>query len=298
MIFEAGNLPVKQLPGAVDSRNQKKVLFQTGNWQLLTANSTSYGTLRRVTPAQVGRVTWMIVSLFVVETLVFGLSVLPAFAFWSWSMEWVPNPWILRPAVVAMSLIPAYLVFAFALIALSAFSTKICGWRTAPNGAWKLSDLEWPLLDWSRYMVSTHVVRVLVGTFFRASFLWTLYMRWNGARMGRGVHINSLSISDHNMLDFGDGVVLGENVHLSGHTVEAGMVKTGTVKLGRYVTVGLGSMVGINVEAGEKCQIGAMSVVLKGTRLDAESVYVGVPVRKVERNSPAAATVETALLDA
>jgi len=39
-------------------------------------------------------------------------------------------------------------------------------------------------------------------------------------------------------------------------------------------------------------------VVLKGTKLDAESVYVGVPVRKVERNSPAAATVETALLDA
>ena len=180
-----------------------------------------------------------------------------------------PNPWILRPAVVAMSLVPAYLVFAFALIGLSALSTKICGWRTTPNGAWKLRDLEWPLLDWSRYMISTHVVRVLVGTFFRASFLWSLYMRWNGARMGRGVHINSLSISDHNMLDFGDGVVLGENVHLSGHTVEGGMVKTGPVKLGRYVTVGLGSMVGINVEAGEKCQIGAMSVVLKGTKLDA-----------------------------
>ena len=69
-----------------------------------------------------------------------------------------------------MSLVPAYLVFAFALIGLSALSTKICGWRTAPNGAWKLRDLEWPLLDWSRYMISTHVVRVLVGTFFRASF--------------------------------------------------------------------------------------------------------------------------------
>jgi len=250
-----------------------------------------------VTAAQAGRVTWTIVSIFIVETVVFGLSVLPAFTFWSWSLEWVPNPWILRPAVVAMSLVPAYLVFAFALIGLSALSTKLCGWRTAPNGAWKLRDLEWPLLDWSRYMISTHVVRVLVGTFFRASFMWTLYMRWNGARIGRGVHINSLSISDHNMLEFGDGVVIGENVHLSGHTVEGGMVKTGRVKLSRFVTVGLGSMVGINVEAGEKCQIGAMSVVLKGTRLDAESVYVGVPVRKVERNS-AAAVVETALLDA
>ena len=170
---------------------------------------------------------WTVVSIFVVETLVFGLSVLPAFTFWSWSMEWVPNPWILRPAVVAMSLVPAYLVFAFALIGLSALSTKVCGWRTAPNGAWKLRDLEWPLLDWSRYMISTHVVRVLVGTFFRASFMWTLYMRWNGARIGRGVHINSLSISDHNMLEFGDGVVIGENVHLSGHTVKAGWSRPG-----------------------------------------------------------------------
>ena len=112
------------------------------------------------------------------------------------------------------------------------------------------------------------------------------------------MHINSLSISDHNMLEFGDGVVIGENVHLSGHTVEGGMVKTGPVRLARFVTVGLGSMVGINVEAGEKCQIGALSVVLKGTKLDADSVYAGVPVRKIERNSAAAATVETALLDA
>ena len=254
-----------------------------------------------MTPAQAGRVAWTIISIFVVETVVFGLSVLPAFTFWTWMIAWIPEPRlqtpIVRPTMVAMSLVPAYLVFAFSLVALSAFSTRLCGWRTAPNGMWKLRDLEWPLLDWSRYMISTHVVRVLVGTFFRASPLWSLYLRWNGARIGRGVHINSLSISDHNMLEFGDGVVIGENVHLSGHTVEGGMVKTGPVKLGRFVTVGLGSMVGINVEAGEKCQIGAMSVVLKGSKLDAASVYVGVPVRKSERNAPAA-VIETALLDA
>ena len=71
-------------------------------------------------------------------------------------------------------------------------------------------------------MISTHVVRVLVGTFFRSSPLWTWYMKLNGARIGRGVYINSLSISDHNMLEFGDGVVIGESVHLSGHTVEGG----------------------------------------------------------------------------
>jgi acetyltransferase-like isoleucine patch superfamily enzyme len=241
-----------------------------------------------VTIAQTGRVAWTVISIFVVETVTLGLSVLPAFMFWEWSLTWLPDRLpLVRPALVAMSLVPAYLVFALALVALSAIGTGALGWRTPPPGEWKLRDLEWPLLNWSRYMISTHVVRVLVGTLFRASPLWTLYMRWNGARIGRGVYINSLSISDHNMLDFGDGVVIGESVHLSGHTVEGGVVKTGRVRLGRFVTVGLGSMVGIGVEAGEKCQIGALSVVPKYSQLDSSAVYAGAPVKRIDRKAAA-----------
>lgn len=237
-----------------------------------------------MTLAQTARVTWTVVSIFVVETAVFGVSVLPAFLFWTWGVAWVPDWWpIVRPAFVAMSLVPAYLVFAICLVALSALTTRILGWRTPPPGEWKIRDLEWPILNWSRYMISTHVVRVFVGTFFRASPVWTWYLRWNGARIGRGVYINSLSISDHNMLEFGDGVVIGESVHLSGHTVEGGVVKTGHVRLGRFVTVGLGSMVGIGVDAGEKCQIGALSVVPKYSKLESGAVYAGAPVKRIER---------------
>jgi acetyltransferase-like isoleucine patch superfamily enzyme len=233
------------------------------------------------------RVTWTVLSLIVVETLVFGLSVLPAFLFWTWALSWATPPWpLVRPFLLSVSLVPAYLVFAVSLVVLSALSTRVLGWRTAEQGAWRLVDLEWPLLNWSRYMVSTHVVRVLVGTFFRSSALWTWYLRLNGAQIGRGVYINSLSISDHNMLEFGDGVVIGESVHLSGHTVEGGVVKTGRVRLGRGVTVGLGSMVGIGVEAGERCQIGALSVVPKYSRLDPGTIYAGVPARKIDKAVP------------
>jgi acetyltransferase-like isoleucine patch superfamily enzyme len=237
--------------------------------------------------ARAGRVTWTVATIFVVECLVFGLSGLPAFLFWTWALSWATPPWpLVRPLVLAISLVPAYLVFATTLIVLSAGSTRLFGWRTAPGGAWRLTDLEWGLLNWSRYMISTHVVRVLVGTFFRSSPLWTWYMKLNGARIGRGVYINSLSISDHNMLEFGDGVVIGESVHLSGHTVEGGLVKTGYVRLGKGVTVGLGSMVGIGVEAGERCQIGALSVVPKNTKLEAGRIYAGVPARRIEKASP------------
>jgi acetyltransferase-like isoleucine patch superfamily enzyme len=232
-------------------------------------------------------VTWAVVSVVVVESLLFGLSVLPAFLFWTWTLSWARPPWpLVRVVIVAVTLAPAYLVFALALIVLSAASTALFGWRTRPNGAWRLADLEWPLLDWSRYMISTHVVRVLVGTFFRSSPIWTWYMKLNGARIGAGVYINSLSISDHNLLEFGDGVVIGESVHLSGHTVEGGVVKTGRVRLGRGVTVGLGSMIGIGVEAGDGCQIGALSVVPKYTKLDPGAIYAGVPVRKIDKAIP------------
>lgn len=242
-----------------------------------------------MTSAQTARAAWTIISILLVESLVFGLSVLPAFYFWTWTLTWaVPDFSFLRPAIVATTLVPAYLVFAISFARLSAFSTRIFGWRTRPGREMKLRDLDWDLMNWVRYMTSTHVVRVLVGTVFRSSPLWTAYMRWNGARIGRGVHINSLSISDHNMLDFGDGVVIGESVHLSGHTVEGGVVKTGRVRLGRFVTVGLGSMIGINVEAGERCQIGALSAVLKGSTLDADSIYAGVPARKIDKRTPAA----------
>jgi serine acetyltransferase len=213
------------------------------------------------------RVAWTVGSIVVVESLVFGLSCLPAFLFWTWALSWATPPWpLVRPVILATSLVPVYLVFATTLVLLSAGTTRVFGWRTAPGAAWRLADLEWGLLNWSRYMISTHVVRVLVGTFFRSSPLWTWYMKLNGARIGRGVYINSL--------------------HLSGHTVEGGVVKTGYVRLGRGVTVGLGSMVGIGVEAGERCQIGALSVVPKNTKLESGAIYAGVPARRLEKSSP------------
>jgi acetyltransferase-like isoleucine patch superfamily enzyme len=112
-------------------------------------------------------------------------------------------------------------------------------------------------------------------------------MRLNGAHFGPGVYINSLALSDHNLLDFGHGVVVGDGAHISGHTVERGVVKTGRVRLGDYVTVGLGSALGIGVEAGAGCQIGALTVVPKHSRLEAGATYAGVPARRIDRQDVA-----------
>ena len=98
------------------------------------------------------------------------------------------------------------------------------------------------------------------------------------------MYVNTLSISDHNLLEFGDNVVIGGDVHISGHIVEDGMLKTATVRLGRGVTISLGSIVDVGVNAGAECQIGALSLVPKHSRLQDRGASTSV--RRVRRLSP------------
>lgn len=221
-------------------------------------------------------------SALAVESAVFALSVLPAALFWRWHFSWsVSHAWV-RILLLSMSLIPAYVLFAGCFMVLSALAMRLVGWRTPANAAMRIADLDWALLRWVRYLASAHLVRLFAGVVFRATPVWTSYHRLNGARVGRRVYVNSLAVMDDNLLEFGDGVVIGAGAHLSGHTVEGGYVKTGPVRLGRDVTIGVGSVVGIGVEIGAGTQVGALSVVPKHHKLDADAVYGGVPVRRLD----------------
>ena len=225
------------------------------------------------------RVAWAVASLVVVQSIVCGFAVLPVLALWAPLFAWAAVDPGARVVAVSFAVIPSYVLFALVLMFASAMATRVTGWRTRPDAAIRLADLDWPLLDWVRYMVAIHVVRLFAGTLFRGTPIWSAYLRLNGARVGRRVYVNSLGVSDHNLLEFGDDVVIGGDVHLSGHTVEGGFVKTARVCLGDRVTVGLGTAVGIGVTVGSDVQIGAMSLVPKNVALDGGRVYVGVPAR-------------------
>jgi acetyltransferase-like isoleucine patch superfamily enzyme len=235
----------------------------------------------RWTPAAIARVAITILAILIVETTVCGLAaVLPATAVALLTRS--VDGWWLRIAALAVAATPAYALFALCLMLLSAASTRLTGARTPSATEMRIADMEWPLLRWVRYMAASHVVRMFAGPVFRGTPLWTLYLRINGAHVGRGVFVNSLFVSDHNMLTFGNDVVIGSEVHLSGHTVEDGIVKTGRVTLGDGVTIGLCSVVEIDVEAGAGAQVGAVSFVPKHARLEAGQVYVGIPVKPLQ----------------
>lgn len=229
------------------------------------------------------RVGCTVAAIVIVEAIVCGLAAAP-----SVTVAWLLAHWtagagtLPRLALFSVAIVPSYILFAAGLMAWSACATWITRARTPANVELRIADLDWRLMTWARYMASIHVVRVFTGTLFRGSPIWSAYLRLNGARFGRGVYVNTTFISDHNLLEFADDVVIGADVHVSGHTVEGGIVKTAAVRLGRNVTVGLGSVVDIDVEIGDNSQVGALSLVPKHSRLEAGAIYAGIPVKRIE----------------
>jgi acetyltransferase-like isoleucine patch superfamily enzyme len=227
------------------------------------------------------RIGWTVATILVVETIICGAALFPVVFAWSHLSASTQHTPVLRLVLFSVAIVPSYVLFSLLLMLVTAIVIRVMKWRTPAGIETPIANMDWVLLHWVRYMVAGHIVRLAAGALFRGSPVWTAYLRLAGARLGRRVYINSLALTDYNLLEFGDAVVIGDGVHLSGHTVEDGVLKTARVRLGRHVTIGVGSIIDIGVDAGDGCQIGALSLVPKHTRLDAGAVYVGIPAQRL-----------------
>jgi acetyltransferase-like isoleucine patch superfamily enzyme len=225
---------------------------------------------------------WTAVTLLLVQGIVCGVALLPVIAILNFILTLAGSNRVVLVALVSLALMPAYVLFALCLMMVSPLALRLLGWQTPPDASIRIADVDWLLLSWVRYGASIHLVRVVAGTLFRGTPLWTMHLRLAGARLGRRVYVNSLSVSDYNLLECGDDVVIGGSAHVAGHTVEGGVVKTARVRLGDRVTIGIGSVIEIGVEIGPDAQIGAMSFVPKYARLPGGVTYVGVPAEPIK----------------
>ena len=228
------------------------------------------------------RIAWTLLTLITVESLVCALSILPVVVAWYFLQNIVPPSPAVRLSVWSLAIVPSYVAFALCLMVIAPGAARLAGWHTPADAHLSIADMDWALLKWVRYGASLHLVRIIAGSLFRGTPIWTTHLRLSGARLGKRVYVNSLSVSDYNLLDFGDDVVIGGGVHLSGHTVEAGVVKTARVRLGPNVTIGLGSVIEIGVEIGADVQVGALSFVPKFAKLKGGVTYAGAPAIPIE----------------
>jgi acetyltransferase-like isoleucine patch superfamily enzyme len=228
------------------------------------------------------RIAWTIATLVVAQAAVCGVSAAPIVLVWQWLGAAVgPNP-AARSALVSVAIAPSYVAFALCVMVVSPLTMRLLRWESPDDAHLSIADVDWALLRWVRYAASIHLARIIAGPLFRGTPLWTEHLRLCGARLGRRVYVNSLSVSDYNLIECGDDVVIGGDVHMSGHTVEAGVVKTARVRLDHDVTIGLGSVIEIGVEIGAHVQVGALSFVPKHTKLEGGRIYAGAPAVPLE----------------
>ena len=130
---------------------------------------------------------------------------------------------------------------------------------------WKLSD--------------SPIIGLFAGTPFKS-----VVSRLVGIKIGRKVYDGGCSITERTLTEIGDGANLNEGSVLQAHSLEEGVFKSDTVKVGNGSTLGPGAFVHYGVTMGENVVLDADSFLMKGEVLDDNTVWRGNPAKLVRVN--------------
>ncbi len=218
-----------------------------------------------------------IVFLHLLSVLVLGLSLFPmvAFFYWVWKAMGVHVVW-LKLLALSFSIAFGYFLFGTALIFICMFIKNIFGFRIKP-GLFHIHSKE--SLLWMGYNSLILIANSAFLDVLRLSPFQTLFYRAMGAKVGKGVNINTSGLADLSMLEIGNNVLIGGGVALICHASERGFLSLAPTKIGNNVSIGLGSVILPDCEIGDGASIAPCSFLPKGTKIPARGAWGGNPVR-------------------
>ena len=127
-------------------------------------------------------------------------------------------------------------------------------------------------------MAKTMFLPMIRGTGFA-----NLFFRIAGAKIGRGVRVNTGSLVDSYLLEVGDNAILGGEALITCHIVENFHLILEPVRIGANTLIGAQSYITPGVDIGENSVIGIGSYLRKGTKLPPKSMMTSlaaVPLRQ------------------
>lgn len=108
---------------------------------------------------------------------------------------------------------------------------------------------------------------------------WAL--RLLGARIGRGVYLNTTDLTEFDCVRIGDEAELNAWCGPQTHLFEDRVMKIGLVEIGARVTVGTRGTVLYDARVGDDVRLGPLTLVAKGERLPSGTRWAGAPARLV-----------------
>ena len=210
-----------------------------------------------------------------IACIVYGLSLFPSFVFFNYVIEQSELLNInLKFLIYGISLALSFFIFGISLIILVGLIVRFLPIKTKP-GIYKLNSIE--TIKWGICGAFLKLVNLAFLDFITPTFLNILYFRLIGTKIGKNVQINSININDPWLLEIGDDTVIGGSASINCHTVESGKLKLERVKIGNKCTIGAKSLIWPGCEIGDKSVIAARSVLKKKTKVGSREIWKGDP---------------------
>jgi non-ribosomal peptide synthetase-like protein len=102
-----------------------------------------------------------------------------------------------------------------------------------------------------------------------------------GCRIGRGVYLDTTDITEFDCVSIGEYSELNALACPQTHLFEDRVMKIDYVKIGARVYMGPRSAVLYGAEVGDDAKLGALTLIMKGERIPAGSVWGGCPAAPV-----------------
>jgi non-ribosomal peptide synthetase-like protein len=105
------------------------------------------------------------------------------------------------------------------------------------------------------------------------------FFRLMGARIGRGVCMETICLTEYDLITIGDDACFGADATLQTHLFEDRVMKMSTVEVGRGCTVGTDSVVLYDTRMDDGSALGDLSLLMKGEILPAGTRWEGSPAQ-------------------
>lgn len=106
-------------------------------------------------------------------------------------------------------------------------------------------------------------------------------MRLFGAKIGKGVFLDTTDITEFDCVSVGDFCAINTTSALQTHLYEDRVMKVGRVQLGKGITVGANSTVLYDTHIGDFARIGPLTIIMKGESLPEHTAWAGAPAQPV-----------------
>ena len=224
--------------------------------------------------------------LLIYTIILWGLPIAPALATFDLiTDQFLTDHKITNYVVYGLTISAGFMVYILSLLFMSGMTQRLIHVRIPPNEDKIVDKLEsWTTIRWA---VCAHLHRsthpVLVHTI--PSPICNAYYRLAGAKIGKGVQINSINLNDPSVITVGDKAVIGGRSVINGHLVEQGQIILARVHLKNGSLVGSGTTIQPGVTVGEGAVIATNALVGKWKNIPAGEVWGGLPAKLIKKSS-------------